>query len=291
MLIQHLNIRRGLVGRAHLEAFSNPGWLGLIERHAHRFAEIHLVVHGHAVLVVGNQRVELPSGSLLWLPPRLEHLTLETTPSLQRWILAIRDPAVRRILGEREASPLLRTQTGMRSGRLSRQELFGLCRLFEDVASESSSRDSLANAGIGYALTRAMNALQRTSIHALEPTALHPVVARALSLIDGDGLLLSRRELASRCRTSPTHLSRLFVRELGQPFREVRNKKRLARFQLLMTEGRCESMTEAALEAGFGSYSQFHRVFRRLIGTTPSEWCLEPSSERGASLKQKEDFR
>ena len=52
----------------------------------------------------------------------------------------------------------------------------------------------------------------------------------------------------------------------------LRSRKRLARFQQLMASGACDSLTAAALEAGFGSYSQFHRVFKRLTGRSPSDW-------------------
>jgi AraC-like DNA-binding protein len=33
-----------------------------------------------------------------------------------------------------------------------------------------------------------------------------------------------------------------------------------------------ENLLEAALSAGFGSYAQFHRVFRAWRGTTPREF-------------------
>jgi AraC-like DNA-binding protein len=31
-------------------------------------------------------------------------------------------------------------------------------------------------------------------------------------------------------------------------------------------------MLAAALEAGFGSYPQFHRIFRRVMGCSPGEY-------------------
>jgi AraC-like DNA-binding protein len=34
-------------------------------------------------------------------------------------------------------------------------------------------------------------------------------------------------------------------------------------------------MTAAALEAGFGSYPQFHRVFKQLTGKTPQQYRRE----------------
>jgi AraC-like DNA-binding protein len=34
------------------------------------------------------------------------------------------------------------------------------------------------------------------------------------------------------------------------------------------------TLTRAALDAGFGSYPQFYRVFRRLTGVGPAGLCL-----------------
>lgn len=269
MPYQPINVPLNLIGRIHLEAFTNPVWRQMIARHAHRFLEAHLLVRGNAVIVMGNQRVELPTGSLVWIPPRTEHLTLEASPTLQRWCLCLRVGAVRRILPRDDATLLLSRRGGIRCVRLARVELQELARVLEDVAAQMGKSVSVTNAGLAYALTRAHLALCR-STRSDEPVTLHPAVARALSLMQGDGLLLSRDELAARCRVAPTHLSRLFVQELGQSLRDVRSRKRLARCQELLASGQCDSLTEAALEGGFGSYSQFHRVFTRLTGRSPS---------------------
>ena len=51
---------------------------------------------------------------------------------------------------------------------------------------------------------------------------------------------------------------------------EYRNHLRLERFQVLVDRGG-ENLLEAALAAGFGSYAQFHRVFRAVRGSTPRD--------------------
>jgi AraC-like DNA-binding protein len=271
MPYQPLSVPSQVNGRVHFEKFSNPLWRQLIFRHAHRYLEAHLVVRGRAVVVAGNQRVDLPAGSLLWIPPTLEHLTLEAPPTLRRWCLSLRIGAVRQTLAPEEAALLLSKRSGVQCGHLARVELHDLARIFSDVAQQYGHGTSVNNAGLAYALARAVLAFREAEPSG-DPVALHPAVARALSLMSDDGLALSRDELAARCRVSATHLSRLFVRELGQSLRDVRSRKRLARFQQLMATEACDSLTEAALEAGFGSYSQFHRVFRRLTGRSPSQW-------------------
>ena len=278
MVYQPLNVPPGVNGRLHLEKFTNPLWRQRILRHAHRFFEAHLVIRGRAIVVAGKMRFDLPPGSLLLIPPTLEHLTLEASPTLQRWCLCLRIGAVRQALTPEEATSLLSKRSGIQCRQVARFELDELSRVLSDVADQQRRGESVTNAGVAYALTRVTLAF-RESEPSGEPATLHPAVTRALSLMSGDGLLMSRDDLATQCRVSTTHLSRLFVTELGQSMRDVRNRKRLDRFLQLMETGSCDSLTDAALEAGFGSYSQFHRVFKRLTGRSPSEWNARFESE------------
>ncbi len=50
---------------------------------------------------------------------------------------------------------------------------------------------------------------------------------------------------------------------------DFRNRIRLGRFFNLYGTGQRHTMLHAALEAGFGSYPQFHRVFKRELGCSP----------------------
>jgi AraC-like DNA-binding protein len=71
---------------------------------------------------------------------------------------------------------------------------------------------------------------------------------------------------------SPARLSRQFKIQVGLGIAEYRSRARLERFLELYREGRPITALAAALEAGFQSYAQFHRVFRRLMGQSPAEF-------------------
>ena len=66
-------------------------------------------------------------------------------------------------------------------------------------------------------------------------------------------------------------LARVFKAEMGMSLVEYRNRLRLDRFTALLDTGH-RNLLEAALAAGFGSYAQFHRVFRALRHVTPSDY-------------------
>lgn len=82
---------------------------------------------------------------------------------------------------------------------------------------------------------------------------------------------LSGRELAKRFAVSPTKLGHVFNEEMGVGLVEYKNRLRIERFLQLVAPGGGNLM-QAALDAGFGSYAQFHRVFRELLGATPREY-------------------
>jgi AraC-like DNA-binding protein len=82
---------------------------------------------------------------------------------------------------------------------------------------------------------------------------------------------VSGEQLAKELGISPGHLARSFKSEMGCSLVEYRNRQRVERFFATVDRGG-SNIQEAAEEAGFGSYAQFHRVFRKLIGTTPREY-------------------
>jgi AraC-like DNA-binding protein len=92
-------------------------------------------------------------------------------------------------------------------------------------------------------------------------------VQRALNL----NPLISGEQLAKELNISAGYLARVFKTEVGVSLVEYRNRLRIERFLRLVERGG-GILYEAAIEAGFGSYAQFHRVFRRHVGTTPREY-------------------
>jgi AraC-like DNA-binding protein len=89
--------------------------------------------------------------------------------------------------------------------------------------------------------------------------------------------------LARAASLSPAHLSRIFKQQTGVSISRFRNQQRLQRFLRLYGGGRRTTALAAALEAGFGSYAQFHRVFREQTGRSPS--ALRTAAADDGSLR------
>lgn len=96
------------------------------------------------------------------------------------------------------------------------------------------------------------------------------LVRRAIAALNEDPTVTADK-LAVQLNASSARLARAFRTELGVSLVQYRNRLRLERFFGLVQQ-RGGNFSEAAQHAGFGSYAQFHRIFRQHVGVTPREY-------------------
>jgi AraC-like DNA-binding protein len=96
------------------------------------------------------------------------------------------------------------------------------------------------------------------------------LVASAVEMLDRDPALAGK-QLAAALNTNLAHLTRAFRILMGMSLVDYRNRLRLRRFEGLLDRGGA-TLKAAVSEAGFGSYAQFHRVFRAHLGRSPREY-------------------
>jgi AraC-like DNA-binding protein len=153
-------------------------------------------------------------------------------------------------------------------------ELIGV--LFNDAALSRSEMDEgkQVRAAVFCSLLANLILLKRGSAGRKGALSLEskrsPLVEQVLETLHRDPLV-SGQELARQLSVSPGHVARSFKSEVGISLVEYRNRLRIERFFGRVEEGG-RNLFDAAAEAGFGSYAQFHRVFRRMLGTTPREY-------------------
>ncbi len=102
------------------------------------------------------------------------------------------------------------------------------------------------------------------------PSTRHPAVGAAVRMLTDDPSLRGG-DIAKKIGVSLSRLARVFKSDTGVSLVDYRNQLRLDRFLSLVDLGG-SNLLEAAYAAGFGSYSQFHRVFRSLRGTSPRDY-------------------
>jgi len=90
-------------------------------------------------------------------------------------------------------------------------------------------------------------------------------------------------QLARELHLSKPALSRRFTRTIGMSYRRLVNDARIARARELLRSSRY-TMTEIAQIVGFGDLPRFDKVFKAVVGASPSSFRQQETSERNKLL-------
>ena len=235
--------------------------------HHHDELEFNLITQGTGLYLLANRKYQIRRGDLLWLFPAQEHVLINLSRDFEMWVGVCKPPAVRRIAVDANTRILReRNPAGDHCRRLAQPAFNQLDQLLNDLAA-ARNQSGLFNAGLAFALLKAWQLFE----HAAEVPVrdVHPAVERAARFIRDNPVSLPMEELARRAGLSTHRLSRLFKQQTGIALVDFRNRQRVERFLELHGTGQRRTMLDTALEAGFGSYAQFHRVFTRVTGRSP----------------------
>jgi transcriptional regulator GlxA family with amidase domain len=87
--------------------------------------------------------------------------------------------------------------------------------------------------------------------------------------------LLDLQGLAEDVGWSRRHLTERFGREIGLPPRQFARVLRFQRSRRLLEQGRLETMTAVAAEAGYFDHAHMLHDWAGLAGCTPAAWMRE----------------
>jgi AraC-like DNA-binding protein len=252
---------QGIVWRHHGNHYDHP-------RHRHVALELNLVVGGRGHYEVGGRCHPLSPGTVLFIPPGSDHYLEERSMDFEMWILALQPPLIERACSEPAGRAFLDDiARGDCARLLALDDARWLAREIGRFADTGSS--DFRHAGLAYALAGAREAFARAAGTPFD-TAISGEVHQAMTLLETDPAL-SRVALADSVGADPDALSHAFKRELGVGLVAYRNRVRVRHFLELVVTGKT-TLLAACLEAGFGSYPQFHRVFVAETGQTPREY-------------------
>jgi AraC-like DNA-binding protein len=244
--------------------------------HHHDELEFNLVVRGTARYLLDDRRYDLGPGCLVWLFPAQEHLLVDLSDDFECWIAVIRPEVLRKVCGEGYRELLVEDAAGHFCRRLCEEDRGFLVRLCRDLREATGAQAPRLRAGLGYLYLTAWSIFSATT-DLVSGVHMHPGVERAAAaLARGDGDLAA---IAVRAGLSASQLSRLFHRQVGQTLVAYRGRMRVQRFLELHKQKPDRSMLALALSAGFGSYAQFHRTFRSVLGVTPSAWIEQQAHQ------------
>jgi AraC-like DNA-binding protein len=225
-------------------------------RHFHTEPELNLVTAGSGTFGAGDSTIHVAAGDLLWWSPGQDHVLLDASPDLDLYVIGLTPELSARVLAERN----LPAHGGATRTRLAQGPLLALRAVCTTPVGADPTR-----------VERHIGDLWRDAHdHRLKTLDKHAVTIRALvSLTERPEL--GRDDVALATRAHPTDVSRYFHKDVGLTLTEYRTRLRLLRF--IDLAGRREAnLLAAALDAGFGSYSQCHRAFRETLGCSPRQF-------------------
>jgi len=239
--------------------------------HLHAELELNLVLSGRAMYLLGDRRYELRRNTLVWLFPEQDHILIEMSSDYSMWLGLFHPHLIAQACRSAETATLAQSNPdGYFCRQLREEEARSLEGIFEDVTVASGDPDR-HYAGLGWGLLSAWSA-HRGADETAPDIELHPAVDKAVRLIRSNLAPETVEEVAREANLSPSRLSRLFKEQMGLTMIEFRNRQRLEQFARIYGRGGGRSLMEAALDAGFGSYPQFHRVFTEHMGCGPAEY-------------------
>jgi len=231
-------------------------------RHFHAEPELNLVVAGSATFGIGNEVRHVEAGEVLGFTPGQDHALLSGSSDLVLFAVGLRRTQARDVLQDTRQSilPL--------HVRLQPRDVDALVNRCADTTGRAGAQDAIAELW----LAAQWSSERGTAMGSLP----HVLTRRALVALDA-APELGRDDLAREARSGASEVGRYFRRDLGLTLVEYRARVRLLRF--IEEADRGASLTAAAFDAGFGSYSQCHRVFQQTLGVSPRRF-FEPAERR-----------
>jgi AraC-like DNA-binding protein len=237
--------------------------------HHHDELEVNVVTQGRASYLLEGRRYDIGARAMLWIFPHQSHLLFEHSNDFVMWIAVFRPQLVQPIDTETCTSPHSNPSTHW-NRTLSSASHRALGEQFQTLH-ETEWSDSHYDLGLAWLLVSCRRAFDEAR-EGVEGESVHPSVAKAAHALRHEGTNWNLEQLARHAGASTSWLSRLFGQQMGVSLTDFRNRQRFERFIELYDRGHQRTLSQAAFEAGFGSYAQFHRVAQSVTGLSPRAW-------------------
>jgi AraC-like DNA-binding protein len=236
--------------------------------HQHPVWELNQLQCGEIEYEVCGERGTLSAGECIFIPPHTPHVLLRASAEAALWVLELGQSLHAHSVGSRPLGDAFVTQPPLeyfRAVSRSARRLWLRPRGEELARATAAALELLAHPPAG--------------VPPRPPAPVHPAVTRARRICEqlSDAGEVAIDEIARRAGISGSRLSHLFQEQVGITPLQYRNYCKVQEF-VRRWDGTERSLLQVALEAGFGSYPRFHRVFSQVCGAPPREhvdWLAE----------------
>jgi quercetin dioxygenase-like cupin family protein len=261
-----------------------PGQVVHAATHRHEELELNVVLQGRAKYLLENQTYDLSPGCLLWLFPDQEHWLVDASADFSMWVVVFSRTLLCNVFRvEQDHTLLSRNPSGSFTRLIPDPLLVPLKVLLSDLTTCAKDPDRF-NTGLAWLLVEGWRIYEQggqmtTSVQS------HPAVTTCLRLLDTQTEDLDLEALAKTCGISPGRLSRLFSQHVGQSLVKYRQRQCLNHMLAMRSAHPKRKLLSLALDAGFGSYAQFHRACVWHLGQSPRKVFRSPTFDQGATSK------
>jgi AraC-like DNA-binding protein/mannose-6-phosphate isomerase-like protein (cupin superfamily) len=229
-----------------------------VAAHSHDEHILFIPLQGEITVRIRDRALKAGPGRMIYLPPKTEHAFDSSGMQGERLIALVSD----RYWAKAEASEQVASVIAV--SQLCKELLFHL--LLNPKTKHAAS--------LIQTLIHALSESLQASCHLLELDHLNskssdPRIQKVIEYFEANlSETISMEKAAKAAGLSVRNLNRLFATELSLTPKQVLNQYRVAKARALLLSG--SSVTDAALEIGYSSLSQFIQVFRSLTGQLPS---------------------
>ncbi|WP_168119885.1 helix-turn-helix domain-containing protein [Paenibacillus sp. HB172176] len=243
--------------------------------HFHSTFEIHCLISGKRELFVKDRTISLQDGDVVIISPNILHRTTNANiPEHERLVVNIHEKYLNRVDGAHEdiLSPLFELEYML--VRTSPYERLAIDALLRQIMQELQDRqpgfERCTQALVIQLLILCCRHRGQDSLMSIEsPSPMHDRISEVVCYINTHYMQpLSLRMLADRFYVSPYYLSRFFKEATGFTFVEYMNSVRVKEAKKLL-EGTNMKAGLIAKKVGFGSVTNFGRVFKSVTGHAP----------------------
>lgn len=251
----------------------------VMQSHFHNYYELFYLEQGERKVVIGNTSYQLKPHDYIVFPPyTMHHSYSEQDVRFSRLVLYFQPELISADLKEFLNNDL----TPHSIDDEHTHDLFygQLCQLISEQDQPKLMTLEVMNSLLQLILITIMRNQSQTHRALSEPK-----MASVISFVHQNYFKdLCLDELSERFFISKSYLCREFKRFTSCSFVEYLNKIRVLHAQRLFVESD-KSITEIAMEVGFGSLTHFERVFSKNNGIAPKKFCTNVRKDRDAKEK------
>ena len=260
---------------------SRDGWRGIYHVHPH-YIEIQYVRFGNSFFFIKDRRYQFKSRSLFIIHGQDVHCTIQGKELVP--VDKTRITFSRRLLKDfpKSYQPVVRRVCSCRKGfphriQLDEENAVEMEMIIDALQKEWNERSRhfriviLANlAALVALIDRAASTDANVRDHGEEH---NPLIADILAYIEARFREpVSRSTVSEHIHRSPCYVSDLFKKSTGLSLKEYLAHRRVDEAKRLLEQERGKKIITIAYEAGFSNLWTFNRTFKKITGTTPSEY-------------------